>query len=98
LGRIILKEVSFPKGHLVTITKVETTVDLREAKVLISVFPEGKSKEIINILKRKIYHLQQRINKILNLKRVPKIKFLLDRKTKQAARIEELLEKTRKEG
>ena len=98
LGRIILKEVSFPRGCLATITKVETSTDLGEAKVLVSVFPEKKSKEALRVLNKRIYHLQQRINKILNLKRVPKIRFLLDRKIKQAARIEELLEKIEKEG
>lgn len=98
LGRIILKDLDFPKGCLVTLTRVATTVDLGEAKVWISVFPEQKSTEIIQILNKRIYHLQRRINKILNLKRVPKIKFLIERKTKQAARIEELLGKTKEFG
>ena len=98
LGRIILKEVSFSGGYLVTITKVETSTDLAVAKIFISVFPEQKSKEAIQILKKEVYHIQQIINKILNLKRVPKIKFLLDRNVKKTARVEELLEKIEKEG
>lgn len=97
LGKILLKEGNFPRNYLVTITRVETTSDLEEAKVWVSVFPENKARQIIDILNRKIYQFQQRINKILRMRPVPKIRFLIEKKTKQAARIEELLEKTRGE-
>lgn len=95
LGKILLREGNFPKDVLVTLTRLETSSDLRETKVWISVLPENKVNQIINILNKRIYYFQQRLNKILKLKTVPKIKFLTERKTKEAARIEELLEKTK---
>lgn len=95
LGKILLKEGNFPKDCLVTVTRVETSVDLSQAKVWVSVLPENKTNQIINIFKKRIYHFQQKINKILKLKTIPKIKFLIEKKTREAARIEELLEKTK---
>ena len=98
LGKILLKEGNFPKDCLVTITRVDTTVDLKEAKVWISVLPGNKAIQIINILNKRIYYFQQRINKILKLKTVPKIQFFIERKAREAARIEELLNKAKESG
>lgn len=96
LGKILLKEGNFQRNCLVTITRVETTADLEEAEVWVSVFPEDQTKRVIEILNRKIYNFQQKINRILKMRPVPKIRFSIERKTKQAARIEELLEKIKK--
>jgi ribosome-binding factor A len=96
LGNILLKEGNFPRDCLVTITRIETSVDLKEARVWVSVLPEKKESQILNLLNKNIYHFQQKLNKVLKLKRVPKIKFLIEKKIKEAAKIEKLLEKIRK--
>jgi ribosome-binding factor A len=96
LGKILLREGNFPKGVLVIITRVETSANLSEANVWISVLPEDQTEKIVAILNKIIYHLQQKINKTIRIKFVPKIRFLIETKTKEAARIEELLEKIRK--
>jgi len=83
---------------LVTITRVETLPNLSEAKVWISVLPEDQAEKIIEDLNRKIYFLQQKINKIFKMRIVPKIRFSVETKTKEAARIEEILENLKKEG
>ncbi|MBZ9578299.1 30S ribosome-binding factor RbfA [Patescibacteria group bacterium] len=98
LGKILLREGDFSKETLVTLTRVETSIDLREAKVWISVFPRNQTTKVIQILNRKIYDFQQKINKILKMRPVPKIKFLIETRAKEAARIEELLEKIKKSG
>ena len=98
LGKILLKEEDFPKGVLVTITRVETLADLSEAKVWVSVLPENQAERIIGKLNKRIYFLQQKINKILRMRIVPKIRFQIETKTKEAARIEEILEEIEKEN
>jgi ribosome-binding factor A len=97
LGKILLREGNFPKGVLVTITRVETSANLSEANVWISVLPEDQTEKIVAILNKIIYHLQQKINKTIRIKFVPKIRFLIETKTKEAARIEEILGKIEKE-
>ena len=63
LGQILLREIEFPADTLVTVTRVETSPDLREGKIFISVIPEIKTTRIIDFLNRKIYFLQQNLIK-----------------------------------
>lgn len=93
LGQLLLKKVEFPRDVLVTITKVNTSPNLREAIVSISSLPDSKSKMVQKILSYRIYDLQQEINKKLKMRPVPKIIFREEDKVGQAARIEELLQK-----
>lgn len=97
LSQIILKEIEFPIGVLVTLTRVETTSDLRESNVWVSAIPEGKLKKILEILNKNIYFLQQRLNKRLKMKPLPRIKFLEEKRASEAGRIEEILEELKKE-
>ncbi len=99
LSQMILREIEFPKEVLVTITRVETSLDLRKAKVYISVMPvlsTGKPNkkhisEVLQILNKNIYNLQQKINKKLQMKTVPKIEFKEEKQINKSLRIEELL-------
>ncbi len=93
LSQIILREADFPKGILVTLTRVECSQNLNEAKVYISVLPEQRAGEMLQILNREIYHLQQLLNKRLRMRPIPKIIFVEEKKTVEAGKIEELLEK-----
>ena len=96
ISRIILREIEGPKDTLITVTRVSSTSDLRESKVFISVIPEENKTEVFLSLNRKIYHLQQEINKRLKMKIVPKIVFVEEKMTASAARIEEILEGLKK--
>jgi len=93
LAKIFLKELDLPKEILVTITRVETSPDLNEAKVFISVFPEKEREKIIENLKKNIYFFQKKLDKKLVMERVPKISFLVEEKTVEAGRIEEIIAK-----
>ena len=93
LSQIILREIEFPSGILVTVTRAETTPNLIEAKIFISVIPEEKTLDVFKILKRSIYGLQQKINRRLKMRPVPRINFIEEKKTKEADRIEEILDK-----
>ena len=97
VAQLILREVEFPKDILVTVTRVKTTPDLRESKIFISVFPEKEEKKVASFLNRKIYFLQQKINKRLKMRPIPKILFSEERRTAEAGRVEEILEKLKKE-
>jgi len=97
LGQILLREIEFPRDVLVTITRVETSVDLNQARVFLSCFPEDKTSQILEILHRQIYSIQQLLNRRLKMKFIPRIEFREERKTAEAGKIEELLEELKKE-
>lgn len=92
-SRILLREMDFPPNILVTVTRVETSANLQETKVYISTIPENQASRILKILNKQIYFLQQRLNRRLEMRPIPRIKFLEEKETKEAGRIEELLEK-----
>lgn len=94
---ILLREFDLPDGVLVTVTRVDATGNLQEAKVYISVMPEAKLEDVLGALQRNIYHIQQMLNKRLRMRPVPRIRWTIETKTSQAQRIEELLEKTKEE-
>ncbi|MDD5145493.1 MAG: 30S ribosome-binding factor RbfA [Candidatus Pacebacteria bacterium] len=97
IAQIILKEADFPVGVLVTVTRVNTSSDLRDSNIFVSVFPERERVKTVGFLNKKIYNFQGKINKLLRMRPVPRIKFLEEKETVEAAKIEEILEELKKE-
>ena len=96
VGKIILKEFYFP-GSMITLTRVDCSANLIEAKVFISVYPEAKLEEIVEILNRSVYDIQHQINRLLRMRPIPKIKFVKDKELIKVGKIEELLVKIKEE-
>lgn len=96
LGEILLREYDFGKHILITITRVEATPNLQEARIYITVIPEEKQGQILKILSRNVYHIQQELNERLRMRPVPRIKWLIEKGTAQAQRVEELLEEIKR--
>ena len=92
VGKIILIEADFPRDIILTITKVKTSKDLRYADIFVSVLPSDKEIEIMELLKEDIYFIQQKLNKKLQMKPLPRIKFVIDKSGKDVSRIDELIE------
>jgi len=90
LSKIIARELEF-EGALVTITEVEVDKKLDTAKVLVSVIPSEKAKEVFKILDLARNSLQTILFRKLNLKPVPRIQFEIDRGPENAANVEKTL-------
>ena len=93
ISMILLKDFDFPQGILVTLTHVECSANLFEAKVFVSVFPEDKMQRILGILRKAVYTIQRKINRTLKMRPIPKIIFVEDKNIAKADRVEELLAK-----
>ena len=107
LSAIMARDFNFP-NTLVTLTHVDATPNLIEAKAYVSILPsaaalssgvtmDDKADQIIRALNNNVYDVQQKINKKLNMRPIPKIKFVKDGHIAEAARIEELLEILKKD-
>ena len=92
ISQIILREVDFSKDVLVTVTRVDTSPNLIQSKIYISAIPEENISDVLKTLRRSIYNSQQKLNKRLKMRPIPKIIFMEEKETREAARIEELLE------
>ena len=91
LGEVFRKEVSLKQGVLVTISKVETTRDLRHAKVSISVFPETEEAYAMKTLGKELPSIQKMLYTKLYMKPLPRIHLLSDHTEQKADVIEKLL-------
>lgn len=90
--RLLLEE----EKALVTVTKVETSRDLKWAKVWISIIG-GDDDRILRHIEKNIYELQGQINRTLNMKIVPRLQFFLDTSPRYAQHIDSLLKKIEEE-
>jgi ribosome-binding factor A len=95
IGKILLRDFAFHPSILVTLTRVDTSANMIDAKVYISVFPEEKSAGILNALQKSVYDIQYKINRTLKMRPIPKIRFVKETEISKAGRIEELLAKTK---
>jgi len=78
---------------LVTVTAVDTSPDLRNAKVYISTLEvDDLPDEVLEELERIRPHLQRSVAKQLHLKNTPRLKFSSDPTVADAARIYELID------
>lgn len=78
---------------LTTIMYVDVSPDLKSATVYVSIFPEDKEVDVLNLLNKKISDLKRYVNSKLKMKFLPTFKFEIDRGEKQRRRIDELLNK-----
>lgn len=76
LAQILLEELELPSGTFLTIAEVDSSLDLQHAKIWVTIIPEGRSKEILSIVSGSIYTIQQRLNKRLVMRPIPKIEFV----------------------
>lgn len=97
ISKIILRDFAFSPEILITLTRAEVSGNLIEAKIYISAYPEEKGDDVIKILNREIFDIQQKINKKLNMRPVPKIIFVKDKVVSRAGKIEELLGRLKKD-
>lgn len=96
IGQIILRDFDFV-GSLVTLTRIETSANLIDTKAFVTVLPEDKMDFIVKTLNNNVRDIQEQINRKLNMRPVPKIKFVKDENIAKAAKIEALLNKIKPE-
>lgn len=97
LGKIIDREMEFPDGALVTITHIASSPDLRYATVFLSVF-NGNHDNILKMLAKNVYDIQQQLNKVLRMRPVPKIRFAIDQEEIRRESVEHSLAQLKQKG
>ncbi|RJO59773.1 30S ribosome-binding factor RbfA [Candidatus Parcubacteria bacterium] len=97
LGEIFLSEFNFPAGALVSITRAETTGDLRHAKIYLSVIPDKFSGGVLALINKRLPFLHHELMKQLVLQRIPTLHFVIDEREKKALKIEALLDRVKRE-
>ncbi|MDO8577401.1 MAG: ribosome-binding factor A [Candidatus Wildermuthbacteria bacterium] len=77
LAKILLEDLELPQGSFLTLVQADSSPGLQHAKIYITIMPKERTQEILNILSRDIFDIQQRLNKRLVMRPVPKIEFVV---------------------
>ncbi|MEK9209395.1 MAG: 30S ribosome-binding factor RbfA [Patescibacteria group bacterium] len=78
---------------LVSVLAAEVSKDLKRAKIFVSVLPETREKEIIDLLKNQKKNFRAYLAKNLKIKYLPEPFFEIDKSERMRQRIEEILKK-----
>ena len=79
------------QGGMVTITRVDTTGDLRYARIFISVLNKAQEKDVLKGLKSASGFLRRELGRALQLRYTPELQFVADDSIQYGAHILEVL-------
>lgn len=97
-SEIIMRELKDPRIGFVTVTEVDVSSDLRNAKLYVSILGNDKQiEETWKGLNSSLGFIRRELAHRIRLKFMPEIKFLMDSSLEYSAHIQELLIKVQKE-
>lgn len=99
ISYIISNELKNPliKG-LITVTKVDTTTDLDQSKIYLSIFDEATREEVFNQIKHSAGFIRRELARAVDLRKVPFLTFYLDTSYDYGQKIEETIAKINSEN
>jgi ribosome-binding factor A len=93
LTELIAREVHDPGIGFITITRVQVTPDLQQARVSYTTLGDPKARrESQRALERAAPFLRRHLGRRLRLRRVPELQFFFDESIERADRIEQILQ------
>src|SRR3954467_5019461 len=94
LSAAITSELKDPRVGFVTVTSVDTSPDLRQARVYVSVLgTDSERRRSLDGLRSAHGYLQRRVADELHIKHTPTLEFVYDNTHTPAPRINELIER-----
>lgn len=98
VSKIILTDLKDPRIGFVTVTRVEVTGDLRQAKVLISLLGSDEQKaETLQALKKSLGFIRTEVGRRLKIRHSPELMFQLDESLDHSVHIQKLLDKIKQD-
>ena len=92
MSKMLLREIKDPRIGFVTVTDVEMTGDLREAKIFVSVMgDEKKVKDSLKGLQSAVGFIRREIGRRIRLRFTPEISFALDTSLDYSEHIQKIL-------
>jgi ribosome-binding factor A len=96
IADILMRKIKDPRIGFVTITDVEVTDDLKNAKVFVSIYG-GDKKATLKGLESASHFIRSELGKRMRLRVVPELLFRFDGTVEQGAHIMELLHEIEQE-
>ena len=89
----LLRQVKDPRvqGGMITVTHVDTTSDLRYARIYVSALNKDQEKDMLKGLKSAAGFLRRELGRALQLRYTPELQFIADDSIQHGAHILEVL-------
>ena len=98
ISNVISVELKNPHlTGLITVTKVDTSPDLKVAHVYVSMIGTKSNKENLTILKKSAGFVRSSLARKVNLRTTPEIVFMFDESIEYGAKIDEILKNITKD-
>lgn len=98
VSQMILTDLKDPRIGFVTVTRVEVTGDLRQAKIYVSLFGSTEQKTSTwQGLQKSLGFVRTELGKRLQIRHTPELSLQLDETLDHSVRIQELLDKIKHE-
>lgn len=94
LADIMLTRLSDPRLHMVTITAVEVSKDLRHAKVFVTQLEQGEA--VLKVLSNASRFLNRELGSRLSMKVCPELSFEYDHSVERGTALSKLIESVNK--
>ncbi len=96
VASVLLRDVSDPRvDGLVSVTRVEITRDLREAKVYLSILASKKTPAtVLEGIQSAGRHIQSEVAENLTMRFAPRLSFILDESLKKQAEVLKAIDET----
>ena len=98
ISQIINKDLALKQGIFVSITKVDTSRDLRYTKIFVSIFPEKEIDYTMKTFKKELFKIQKLSNQRLHSKILPKITFILDSTGNKITELDKIFDQIKAEN
>lgn len=92
ISEIIQRRLKDPRISLASITRVESTNDLRSSKVYVSVLDEGRESETLQALEGASGIIRSELLHRIRARRIPELRFYPDRSIAYSVHISEVLD------
>ena len=98
VAEVIRSELTDPRiGPVVTVLRAETTTDLKQCKLFVSVLGDKEQQDsTMEALAKAAGFIRKRIADIVNLRQTPEIKFIFDDSIEHGMRMRKLIEEVNK--
>ncbi len=90
---IIMYKLKDPRIGFVTVTGVDLSPDLKQAKVYVSILKEDEREQTLEILNSSKHFIRSSLTKRLKMKIIPTVEFRLDTSIEYGFKIDKLLKK-----
>jgi ribosome-binding factor A len=93
IGMILQRDISDPRMGFVTITKVDTSPDLRSSSIYFTAMDDnGPNKDTLTVLKESKGFIRSLLAKRIRIKFIPRLTFIKDVSAVEKNRVDEIID------